>query len=115
MPEAAKLHALSSAPVIRENNRGRVQYQATPFPHLAQADSPAPTAVRQRVSGPHGLTRGRHSAFLAPMSGSVFQLAGMEYNWVEQGRKMAWIGVIGGLIVGVLLMYGVWLLVRSLK
>ena len=27
---------------------------------------------------------------------------------------MLWIGLIGGLIVGLLVMYGVWLLVRSL-
>ncbi len=27
---------------------------------------------------------------------------------------MLWTGVIGGVIVGVLVMYGVWLLVRSL-
>ena len=39
---------------------------------------------------------------------------GMEYNWVEQGGIMLWIGLIGGLIVGLLVMYGVWLLVRSL-
>ncbi len=38
----------------------------------------------------------------------------MEYDWVERGRMMLWVGLIGGLIVGVLGMYGAWLLVRSL-
>ena len=44
--------------------------------------------------------------------------AGREYNWLEQGRTMywaGWAGLIVGLIVGVLVMYGVWLLVRSLE
>lgn len=31
------------------------------------------------------------------------------------GRVMLWTGLIGGLIVGGLVMYGVWLMVRSFK
>jgi len=36
-------------------------------------------------------------------------------QWTEPGRVMLWSGLIGGLIVGVVVMYGVWLMVRSFK
>ena len=60
LPEAAKLRALGAAPGDWKNSRDSGgdlwQYQATPYPHLAQADSPAPTAARQCVSDSHGYT-----------------------------------------------------------
>ena len=54
MPEAAKLSVLGAAPAIQEDFQDSVgmeyNYQTAPIPHLAQADSPAPTAARQRDS-----------------------------------------------------------------
>ena len=45
---------------------------------------------------------------------SLDRYAGMENDRVGLGRTMLWTGVIGGLIVGVLIMYGVWVLLRKM-
>ncbi len=38
----------------------------------------------------------------------------MEHNWIETSRSMFWIGTIVALIIGGLVMYGAWRLIRSL-